>query len=147
MADTFFRINNFKKLKDAISVASLNNMKEATLIYHGSMVETLSGGRSGRQYNIPFTVTGKKYTASAPGEAPAARTGDYKGAFQFQSYIENGNVIGEIGIPENNKKQLGKISIFLERGTSKMAPRPHFKVSFEKVREQIIKTLTRKVSI
>ena len=102
----------------------------------------LRGRRSGREYIVPGTgrmtyykrkktakITYKKYRASAPGEPPANRTGDFRRRWEPQteseqsgsgltvkSYIEN-DVRTEDG-----KYLLGEI---LEEGTGRMAPRPY----------------------
>lgn len=88
----------------------------------------LKGQRSGRVYRVPMTKV--KYTASAPGEPPANRTGMFRLAwhptakaetvganFTVTSQIEN-----SVTIP--NGQLLGEI---LEHGSpgGKIAPRPH----------------------
>lgn len=80
-------------------------------------------GHGGRRYRIPGTR--KYYTASAPGEVPAVRTGQFRLSWRPKvqsdgdthrsmiesTYLANGYVLGDI----------------LENGTpgGKMAPRPH----------------------
>lgn len=104
--------------------------------------EVLRGQRSGRRYIVPGTgsvkyykrkkiakITYKTYTASAPGEPPAVRTGNFR--LKWQSKTEstgsgdNLSVKAEIENAvrtDNGKYVLGSI---LEDGTSKMAPRPY----------------------
>lgn len=89
--------------------------------------EILRGGRGGRSYRVPGTKA--RYTASAPGEPPAVRTGAFRASWQpktettgsgdnlsVRSYIESN------ARTDNGSYVLGSI---LEEGTSKMAPRPH----------------------
>ena len=57
-------------------------------------------------------ITYRHYTASAPGEPPAVRTGMFRLGWKQRSYAEdlaNGHLLGEM----------------LENGTSRMAPRPY----------------------
>ena len=83
-----------------------------------SALTILRGQRSGRVYRVPGTK--RFYTASAPGEPPATRTGAFRLAWQpktyvgtttFKSSIENGQFYAD----------------WLENGTpgGQMAPRPH----------------------
>jgi hypothetical protein len=64
----------------------------------------LRGQRSGRVYNVPgtgrvkynkrtktATITYRKYTASAPGEAPANRTGIFRLSWRRRNYVTNRN--------------------------------------------------------
>lgn len=101
----------------------------------------LRGQRSGRRYKVPGThrrqrdktdgkmKNGRYYTASAPGEPPAVRTGAFRMGWQpetktlhrgqdvtIRAYIKN-----DVRT-DNGKYLLGSI---LEEGSSRMAPRPH----------------------
>lgn len=102
----------------------------------------LRGGRGGRQYNVPGTgsvrynkrkktasISYKKYTASAPGEPPAVRTGAFRMSWQPKTEItEMGSSlmvrsrVESTQRTDNGRYLLGQI---LEEGTSRMAPRPH----------------------
>ena len=100
----------------------------------------LSGQRHGRRYKVPGTyarqkdkVTGKMrngryYTASAPGEPPANRTGVFRMGWKQRSYAEDlvGGECNVRGIIESDQRAgkhlLGEI---LEDGTERMAPRPY----------------------
>ena len=103
----------------------------------------LRGQRHGRRYIVPGTgrvkynkrtktakVTYKYYTASAPGEPPAVRTGAFRMGWKPKSYVlsESSSKLALISRVENlqrtdnGKYLLGEI---LEEGTGKMAPRPH----------------------
>lgn len=101
----------------------------------------LRGQRSGRRYNVPGTgrmkynkknhtasITYRKYTASAPGEAPAVRTGTFRASWQTRTESTgSGNTLSVKSMiesnvrTENGKYLLGEI---LEDGTSRMSPRP-----------------------
>lgn len=102
-----------------------------------SALMVLRGQRSGRRYKVPGTfrrqrdkVTGKMrngryYTASAPGEPPAVRTGTFRNSWQPEARVVFGSYISRISSDvrtDNGQHNLGEV---LENGTSRMAPRPH----------------------
>ena len=103
----------------------------------------LRGQRHGRRYIVPGTgrvtynkrektakITYKYYTASAPGEPPAVRTGAFRMGWKAKSYVNNNgrtnysliSRIENLQRTDNGKYLLGEL---LEEGTKKMAPRPH----------------------
>lgn len=100
----------------------------------------LRGQRNGRRYKIPGTYrkqrdeadrkthrakNGRYYTASAPGEPPAVRTGIFRMSWQPKAYIVFGSYISRIeseARTDNGRYALGEI---LENGTGRMAPRPY----------------------
>lgn len=86
-------------------------------------LEVLRGQRSGRQYRVPGSK--RLYTASAPGEPPAVRTGIFRNSWRPASHCVFGSYISRIesdATTDNGRHNLGTI---LETGTSRMAPRPH----------------------
>lgn len=122
----------------------------------------LRGQRSGRRYNVPgtgrmryykrnskdgkhkagtATITYRKYTASAPGEPPAVRTGAFRASWQPETHITGSgdgmsvqsSIVSDIRT-DNGKYLLGEI---LEEGTGKMAPRPYA----EKIQEKAMKNI------
>lgn len=112
-----------ESLKDQIASRGYrvsNEMRNAAIL-------TLRGQRHGRVYRVPYTK--RYYTASAPGEAPANRTGIYRLSWHPSTYAtELGSgeitVISQVGSDYRVRggHNLGDI---LENGTSRMAPRPH----------------------
>lgn len=97
-------------------------------------LKVLSGQRSGRRYNVPgtgrvkyykrthrATITYRKYTASAPGEAPAVRTSVFRTSWQMAVKNQPDGVLLRLNTSENRKEYPG----YLERGTGKMAARPY----------------------
>lgn len=98
-------------------------MRAANELRNASQI-VLRGQRSGRIYRVPGTK--RHYTASAPGEPPAVRTGAFRLGWQpkqdantdvhVRSYIESSTRT------DNGRYVLGGI---LEEGTSRMAPRPY----------------------
>lgn len=84
-----------------------------------SALDVLRGKRSGRRYRVPGTKA--YYTASAPGEPPAVRTGAFRLSWQPEALIEDGKYTSSI---KTNQNQLAD---WLENGTpgGQMAPRPY----------------------
>ena len=111
----------------------------------------LRGQRSGRRYKVPGTYrrqrdkvsgkmkNGRYYTASAPGEPPAVRTGIFRMSWQPTARVVFGSYISRIEsdvTTENGHYTLGEI---LEDGTSRMAPRPYQDEILEKAKRPILK--------
>lgn len=90
------------------------------------------------------TITYKRYTASAPGEPPAVRTGAFRMSWHPKTCIESSGptdfcVVSSVESTQrtdNGKYLLGEI---LENGTGKMAPRPHQEKIQQKALPQILK--------
>lgn len=95
-----------------------NEMRNAAML-------TLRGRGHGRRYRVPGTK--KFYTASAPGEVPAVRTGLFRMSWEPGSYASqlggSLNVLSKI----ESRQKVGSYLLgdLLEKGTSRMAPRPH----------------------
>lgn len=88
-----------------------------------SALEVLRGDRSGRVYTIP--ATRRKYTASAPGEPPAMRTGTFRRSWQPTALVESNSYISRIESDiQTEGKRKYNLGTVLEEGTSRMAPRP-----------------------
>ena len=109
----------------------------------------LRGQRSGRRYKVPGTYrrqrdktdgkmkNGRYYTASAPGEPPAVRTGAFRMSWQPSAHVVFGSYISRIESDtrtDNGKYNLGEL---LEGGTSRMAPRPFEERIVEKAKNKI----------
>lgn len=112
-----------KEVIRSIEDTAAKRMAEATQAVRTTVLETLSGSRSGRTYRVPGTK--RTYTASAPGEPPAQRLGELRGSIEATVRGERGKVIGNVG----TRKKYGRP---LEFGTKKMKARPWLRVSFEK---------------
>ena len=116
-----------------------------------SELEVNRGARSGRRYKVPGTYrrqrdktdgkmkNGRYYTASAPGEPPAMRTGGFRGSWQPTARALYGSYISRIesdARTDNGKYLLGEI---LEDGTSRMAPRPYQDRILEKTEPKAVR--------
>lgn len=92
-----------------------------------SSQEILRGQRSGRTYRIPGSKG--RYTASAPGEPPAVRTGAFRSNWQAKTETTgNGTDLSvKAFIESNTKTDNGKYLLgqVLEEGSRRMAPRPY----------------------
>lgn len=93
--------------------------------WHKGVVKILRGSRSGRIYRVPGTQ--RTYQASAPGEAPASRLGDLRTSYRF--LVRKNEVL--VGTPLH-------YAVPLEKGSRKMAPRPHLKKAYMLNRSAIL---------
>lgn len=163
-----FNVASFThSVNNILNTRRKENLLMATVKWHASIVEILSGQRSGRAYFVPGTgsirpvpvqVTIRKgrfagntynavrykrvgaviYKASSPGEAPAVRLGDLRQSYRFRVVGPNYMERGEVGNPL-------LYSIYLEKGTSRMAPRPHVIPAFNAKRSEILAALSRRL--
>lgn len=78
---------------------------EASHALRGALLQVLSGRRSGRWYRLPMST--KFYRASAPGEAPATRTGAFRNSWLARP---------EGRVPGVETKQV-KLADWLQEGT------------------------------
>ena len=85
----------------------------------------LRGQRSGKKYRVPGTR--RKYTASAPGESPAVRTGVFRLSWGTHVHVEkNGAHFRAVSAIESKERAGGRrLGEMLENGTSRIAPRPY----------------------
>lgn len=109
-------------------VRAVNAMRNAEL-------EVLKGQRSGRKYRKPYSKA--TYTASAPGEPPARRTGNLR--MHWNGQVKTGGTSngGTQIIAELESQE--KYAAYLENGTSKMAARPFM----EKIKEKAMPEIER----
>lgn len=103
---------------------------------------TLRGSGGGRRYRIPNT--GAYYTASAPGEVPAVRTGNFRAKWDTKTYSTGSSSSKEVHSEiessvrtDGGKYVLGQI---LEDGTpgGQMKPRPYQDKIVEKAKPNIV---------
>ena len=117
-----------KKVIDTVEKVAGKRMLEAANEVRNTVLETLSGSRSGRTYYVPGTR--RTYTASAPGQAPAQATGELRGSVKASVETEGRTVIGKV-------RSESKHALPLELGTKNMAARPWLRVSLEKTMPKI----------
>ena len=85
--------------------------RHASVALRNATLEVLRGSRTGRVYRTP---RGSRYTASAPGEPPAPRTGTLRRS--WRPVVSGNNPAIESNV---------RYAAYLEYGTSKMARRPY----------------------
>lgn len=124
-----------KEAVKAIEDTASKRILEAVNVVRNTVLETLSGKRSGITYHVPGTR--RTYTASAPGQPPAQATGQLRQLIKTSVKSEGKKIIGAVGTDAKHGKPL-------EYGTKNMAPRPWLRVSFEKALPQVKSILSRK---
>jgi len=126
---------NTKKVMKSIDQTAAQRVIEASNEVRNTMLNTLSGNRTGRTYRVPGTK--RTYTASSPGQAPAQATSGLRQSIKASLEVIGRKVIGVIGtdLP---------YGIMLEKGTKKMAARPWLLVSLMKTMPKIKEILSRK---
>ena len=97
-----------------------------------SALSVLRGKGGGRSYRVPGTS--RTYTASAPGEPPAMRTGLFRSSWQPSAHFASGSYTSRI---ETDVGYAG----WLENGTpgGQMDPRPHHERILEHAKPEIIR--------
>lgn len=111
--------------------AASRGMRAVNAIRNAEL-EVLSGKRSGRVYRKPHTKS--HYTASAPGEPPARRTGNLR--LNWNGTVESsstGSGLRVTAVLESHERY----STYLENGTRRMAPRPFKQPISEKAMPEI----------
>lgn len=132
----------YKKLIKAVQregQAGVQELRNAELL-------VLRGQRGGKTYHVPgtgrvkynkknhkATITYRNYRASAPGEAPAVRTGVFRTSWQPYVKERGDGVMLRLNTSQNGRRYPG----YLEHGTSKMQPRPYVKAIQNKAEPQI----------
>lgn len=117
------QITNINRKVVSRGVRAVNAIRNAEL-------EVLKGQRSGKTYRKPYSKAA--YTASAPGEAPARRTGNLRMHWNGQVKSENasGGGVAIVAELESQESYAG----YLDEGTAKMAARPFS----EKIKEKAL---------
>lgn len=116
-----------------------------------SAMQVLRGQRSGRRYKVPGTFRrqrdkvdgkmkrGRYYTASAPGEPPAVRTGAFRNSWQATARVVYGSYISRIESDIRTDDGAYTLGEILENGTGRMAPRPYEEEILEKTKPKIFR--------
>lgn len=118
-----------KGMKSDIDRKILSRGTRIVNVMRNVELEVLSGQRSGKIYRKPYTKSAT-YTASAPGEVPARRTGNLRLHWSGQVKRKSSSVV--VAELESNEKY----SAYLEKGTKKMAPRPFANKILEKAKPE-----------
>ena len=111
--------------------AASRGMRAVNAIRNAEL-EVLRGKRSGRVYRKPHTKS--HYTASAPGEPPARRTGNLR--LNWNGTVESSSTGSGLRVTAVLESQ-ERYSTYLENGTRRMAPRPFKQPITEKAMPEI----------
>lgn len=111
--------------------AASRGMRAVNAIRNAEL-EVLRGKRSGRVYRKPHTKS--HYTASAPGEPPARRTGNLR--LNWNGTVESSITDSGVKVSAVLESQ-ERYSVYLENGTRRMAPRPFKQSISEKAMPEI----------
>lgn len=95
---------------------------QAAAELHRAAVLVLSAAGSGRRYRL---TGGGSYTASAPGEPPAPRTGAFRDGWTPTVSAEGNCFSARIVNTVHTANGGWLLGGILEEGTSRMAPRPY----------------------
>lgn len=120
--DTVKKINREAASRGTRAVNAIRNAE----------LEVLRGKRSGRVYRKPHTKS--HYTASAPGEPPARRTGNLR--LNWNGTVESSSAGSGLRVAAVLESQ-ERYSTYLENGTRRMAPRPFKQPISEKAMPEI----------
>lgn len=122
------------EMTESINRKVVSRGVKAVNALHSAELRVLQGQRSGKKYRIPYTGSKTReerkkagykptmYTASAPGEAPARRTGNLRLHWNGQVKTERATKGGVSVIAELESQEA--YAGYLEHGTSRMASRP-----------------------
>lgn len=111
-----------------------NELRNASL-------DVLRGQRSGRIYRVPGTK--RKYTASAPGEPPAVRTGAFRLSWQPNTRIDGNLYLSSVESRQKVGKRQYLLGELLEDGTDRMEPRPYRDRVLAKAEDKITEIYSR----
>lgn len=120
--DTIKKVNREAASRGTRAVNAIRNAE----------LEVLRGKRSGRVYRKPHTKS--HYTASAPGEPPARRTGNLR--LNWNGTVESSSTGSGLLVTAVLESQ-ERYSTYLENGTRRMAPRPFKQPISEKAMPEI----------
>jgi Bacteriophage protein of unknown function (DUF646). len=127
-------VSRLPQVKSAIRHQLVRNLEAAIRVWHGSLVRQMAGQRTGRVYRVPGTRA--RYTASAPGESPAVRTGVLRASYRTE--------VSRTALEAYLGSDLD-YSLWLERGTPNMEPRPALQPALRAQRERIAAEMSRGV--
>ena len=126
---------------DKVTTQMKSRAERSTHQLRNAKIEVMRGSRSGRVYRVPNT--GATYRASAPGEAPAKRTGGFSNSLQRKSSAEGSGKDLTVHVMLESKLKVGGgkylLGAILEEGTDRMAPRPYKEAIIEKAKPNIEK--------
>lgn len=129
------RLNRKFKTLDNVSKAMIKGaMASGGLTVRKRIIEKLSQPGRGRLYKKGEYGRTTDHRASAPGDPPATDTGALKRSIHSFTKVTKDTVITKVGSFGNIDERGQSIGKNLEYGTSKIAPRPWLKPSFDETK-------------
>lgn len=132
-----------EKITESVSRQMESRGVRATNELMNAKNTVLRGQRSGRRYRVPHTR--RYYTASAPGEVPAQRTGQFRAKWDSKSYSTGSAHSKEVHseIESNVRTAGGKYVLgqLLEEGSpgGQLSPRPYQEKIIDTAKTNIVK--------
>lgn len=129
--DGFVFISLSDEARRLVAENAAGFVEAGAIMARDEVVQTMEASSpSGRTYQVPGTAT--NYTASAPGQPPAIREGNYKRSWKNTPPSEVGK---EVVAYAYTDLRVGRwvLGDLLEYGTKRMRPRPHVRKSVETV--------------
>lgn len=120
--------SNFDSVKRKVNDTAAKRAFAAANKIKSNWVRKLTGEGTGREYRVPGT--NRTYIASSPGEPPATMFGDLRQSPKLQVFEEGKNYGYAVG--SGLKK-----AVWLEKGTSKMKPRPSLRPAARETEREI----------
>lgn len=127
-----WQVDNFMQKVGASINQSLHNSAQDV---KKEIFSSFRTAKTGREYPHP---SGGTYTASAAGEPPAYRTGDYQDSFYTRIDKETKTRTSAVIGTDYKTKSGHWLGIMLEFGTSKMEPRPHLLPALMRSKDKIL---------
>jgi len=121
-----------------IDKAQKKRATEAGIRGRRAVVEKLTGTRTGREYTVPGT--GVTYTASAPGEPPAQRTGTLRGSIAYETESTVGGYNAIIGSPEKYAPVLEYGALLWHGG--EILPRPFMRPALVEIQGELMSIMS-----
>jgi hypothetical protein len=121
--------SSLKKVTKQIRDAADTSAQEAAKEWAEGMVRIME---ESTPQGLLYWYPGRGWTrASAPGQPPAIQSGNYARSITVR---KDGEGIYSAGSPE-------MLGLWLEKGTSKMAPRPHIWRGYQRNKASVVKAL------
>lgn len=153
--------NVAKHVVTEVTIEAKSRVVRASNALRNAELEVLSGQRSGRVYRVPYTGPGqyvtksgkikrkkpKFYTASAPGEPPAVRTGTFRRSWFMRPYATQtpkGTIVQAAIVSQIRLKTGRTLADTLEHGAPNLKPRPFTKRIQKMAMPNIIKIYRQK---
>lgn len=147
--------DEWDKLSESIKHQMVSRGYRASNELRNASQLVLRGQRHGRKYIVPGTgsmkynkknhtakITYRRYTASAPGEPPAVRTGAFRMSWMPRVMVDHTSgysVISQVESGQRTDNGTHLLGEVLENGTGRMAPRPHHQAIQKKALPGILK--------